>query len=93
MKVIKPGREQEGWSIETICSGRGNGGGGCGATLLVEQPDLYETYRFNLGERDTYCTFTCCECFVETDLDPRSQPPRTLQLPDRVGWLAKKSQA
>ncbi len=42
MKVIKPGRPQKGWSHEFTCTGDGNGRGGCGAILLVEQEDLYE---------------------------------------------------
>jgi hypothetical protein len=41
MKVVKPGREQKGWSKQFKCTGNGNGGGGCGAVLLVEEGDLY----------------------------------------------------
>lgn len=43
MKVLKPGREQTGWAREAECTGHGNGGGGCGALLLVERDDVYET--------------------------------------------------
>lgn len=74
MKVLKPGREQKGWSIETTCTGDGNGGGGCGAELLVEQDDLYKTYRFCRDETDTFITFRCSECQVETDLKEKQKP-------------------
>lgn len=69
MKVIKKGRDQKGWSKEFVCTGTGNGGGGCGAKLLVEEGDLYHTYRSDHGGgRDTFTTFRCCECRVETDV-------------------------
>ena len=68
MKILKPGREQKGWSVEVTCTGGGNGGGGCGAVLLVEQADLYKTYRNARDETDTFITFRCPSCRVETDL-------------------------
>ena len=69
MKVLKPGSGQQGWSTEATCTGYGNGGGGCGAELLVEQPDLYLTSRTDMkGETDYFVTFKCPECGVETDL-------------------------
>lgn len=43
MRIIEKGRPQQGWSREEICTGKGNGGGGCGARLLVEQGDLFVT--------------------------------------------------
>lgn len=57
-----------GMSVETTCTGNGNGRGGCGATLLVEQPDLFTTYSFALGERERHVTFRCSACGVLTDL-------------------------
>lgn len=69
MKVVKPGRPQRGWAKEFSCTGKGNGGGGCGATLLVEQSDLYKTYSHALHETETYVTFTCACCGVETDIN------------------------
>jgi len=70
MKVIKKGREQEGWAKKFKCTGEGNGDGGCGAKLLVEEGDLYHTYSPHYdGSTDTYTTFSCSECGVETDVD------------------------
>lgn len=63
MKVLKPGREQKGWSRETSCTGGGNGGGGCGALLLVEAADLFITTQC----ADEYVTFRC-HCGVLTDI-------------------------
>lgn len=69
MKVLKPGREQKGWAKHVRCTGSGNGRGGCGATLLVEQGDLYHTHSSHYdGSNETYVTFRCCKCSVETDI-------------------------
>ena len=69
MKVLKKGREQKGWSKEFKCSGSGNGGGGCGAKLLVSEYDLYytESHHYD-GSSERYVTFACCDCGVETDV-------------------------
>ncbi|HCC22636.1 TPA: hypothetical protein DF272_00450 [Candidatus Falkowbacteria bacterium] len=64
------GRPQRGWSIEATCSGAGNGNGGCGARLLVEEADLFQTRSHHYdGSTDYYVTFTCPDCGVQTDLD------------------------
>jgi hypothetical protein len=69
MKVIKKGREQKGWAKEFTCTGAGNGGGGCGAVLLVEQSDVYLTHHYDYGGgHDIYNTFRCTLCGVETDI-------------------------
>jgi hypothetical protein len=73
MKVLEKGRPQKGWSVEEKCSGAGNGNGGCGARLLVEQGDVFTTYSNSMGRDPTwYFTFECPECGVLTDID---QPP------------------
>ena len=63
MKVLKKGRKQKGWSIKETCTGYGNGLGGCGAKLLVEEADIYEDG--SGGDGDDYCRiFICPECGV-----------------------------
>ena len=70
MKVLKKGRPQRGWSKELECTGAGNGGGGCGARLLVEIGDVFETERSCMGrDIDYFVTFRCSECGVLTDID------------------------
>lgn len=70
MKVLKKGRDQKGWTTKRTCTGSGNGGGGCRAKLLVSASDLYKTYRHSYdGCTDTYVTFTCPLCGVETDIE------------------------
>ena len=71
MKVLKKGRPQKGWAGEFFCTGKGNGGGGCGAKLLVSKDDMYETSSWSYGDSspDKFNTFKCPECGVETDLD------------------------
>lgn len=88
MKVLKPGRQQKGWSIEIKCSGSGNGNGGCGAFLLVEQDDLFQTSSSCRDETDYYTTFRCPQCGVLTDL-PRGKVPDTVTsvLPSHTTWV------
>lgn len=77
MKVIKKGRKQAGWSKEFECTGKGNGGGGCGAKLLVSKSDLYETSSCDYtGDCSYYTTFACPCCGVETDID----------IPSSISW-------
>lgn len=92
MKLIKKGREQQGWAQEFKCSGKGNGGGGCDALLLVEQGDLFRTYESHQGETDSFVTFECSECKVHTDLPSFTHPPRINELPTLQEWAAKRSQ-
>ena len=73
MRVLKKGRKQRGWAIEMLCSGNGHGGGGCGATLLVEEDDIYETGSGGDGP-DYARTFVCPECRVETNLPSEAVP-------------------
>ncbi len=81
MKVLKKGRPQKGWSKEYVCTGRGNGGGGCGARLLVSEDDLYHTHHYDYGGgHDVYVTFTCPCCGVETDVNDYTG---SRDLPDR----------
>ena len=82
MKVIKKGRPQKGWAKECVCTGAGNGGGGCGATLLVEKGDLFQTAHHSYdGSSDYYVTFACAACGVLTDL--KDSPFYGHQLPTR----------
>lgn len=75
MKVLKPGRLQAGWSKVFKCTGAGNGGGGCGAKLLVSEYDLYRTESHHYdGSSESYTTFCCPQCGVETDIVDRSAP-------------------
>ena len=76
MKVLKKGRAQKGWATEAVCTGNGNGWGGCGAKLLVEEGDLYRTESHCRDETDVYTTFKCPECGVETDLSDSKVPTR-----------------
>lgn len=70
-----------------ICTGAGNGGGGCGAKLLVEASDLYKTASSHYdGSTDHYTTFKCPECSVETDISDSSAPLH-LDLPTKSTWL------
>ena len=90
MKVLKEGRPQQGWSTEVVCTGMGNGGGGCGALLLVEQPDLFKTYRVCRDETDTFITFKCGACGTLSDLSEH-RPPHSVQraLPSQSDWEKK----
>lgn len=85
MKVLKKGTGQKGWSIKKTCTGGGNQGGGCGAQLLVEQGDLFQTAHHHYdGSSEYYTTFKCPECGVLTDLSSRDNPPHGL--PSQKEW-------
>ena len=86
MRVIKPGRQQRGWSKEFECTGQCNGGGGCGAVLLVEQADLYKISYSCMGESETSITFRCCSCGVETDVN-REYTGSWSDLVDKKAWM------
>jgi hypothetical protein len=84
MKVLKPGRPQTEYSVEQTCTGDGNGGGGCGAVLLVEYPDMRylpgvpgDTW----GSRDPAVMFRCCSCGVVTDMAKKDWPHSPAKLP------------
>lgn len=83
MKVIKKGRPQKGWSKKYTCTGKGNNGGGCGAKLLVEAGDLFQTASHHYdGSSESYVTFKCPECGVLTDISD-SDIPSGLVLPKK----------
>ena len=69
MQVLKPGRPQKGWAKEFECTGKGNGNGGCGGSLLVEQADVFRTTSSCMGDREHHNTFRCVSCGVLTDID------------------------
>lgn len=75
MKVLNPGKYAV-WTLERVCTGDGNGEGGCGAKLLIEEGDLYHTYSSHYdGSSETYITFRCCNCKCPTDVPQRLVPP------------------
>lgn len=87
MQILKPGRIQTGWSKEMVCSGYGNGGGGCGAQLLVEQDDVFgtESHHYD-GSSEYYATFKCPCCYVWTDIQGEVPfKPRRKNSYDRSG--------
>ncbi len=68
MKVLKKGRDQKGWSKIYTCTGAGNGGGGCGAELLVSIDDISHTTSLADPSRHYYF-FVCPSCGVWTDVE------------------------
>ena len=89
MKILKKGRPQRGWAKEFECTGAGNGGGGCGARLLVEEGDVFETSSSHYdGSTDYYITFECGCCHVLTDINGAYTGPRPI--PKHRDWLANR---
>jgi hypothetical protein len=85
MKVLEKGRPQKGWAKEFTCTGAGNGNGGCGAKLLVEQDDVYNTHRYDYGGgHDVFNTFRCPECGVQTDIGHVPFTPRKAENPTEI---------
>lgn len=72
MKILERG---PGWSITQLCTGKGNGDGGCQAKLLVEKEDVYLTSHTDLaGDTDYFYTFRCPICGIETDIPEKDVP-------------------
>ena len=72
MKILE---RKDAWFIEQICTGRGNGGGGCTSRLAVEKEDIYVTANSDwLGDVDYFYTFKCPVCGVETDIKAADVP-------------------
>lgn len=85
MKVLEGGNGAKSWSRQCKCTGAGNGDGGCGAKLLVEKDDLFQTYASYMGrDEDWFVTFECPECHVKTDID--KTPFRPQELPTYKAW-------
>lgn len=83
MKVLKSGNGMKEWSKQVVCTGKGNGGGGCGAELLIGLSDLFHTYASYMGrEEEWFVTFACVECAVLTDV--KGAPVQARDLPSRV---------
>lgn len=92
METLKPGRGKRGWSTTAECSGKGNGSDGCGATLRVDQEDLFTTEVPHDARQ--YVTFKCHECGALTDLGDtyRCDIPDdiVIKLPPQHEWEARK---
>lgn len=70
MRVIEKGNGQKGWAKELKCTGKGNGENSCGATLLVEESDIYYTGSkqcYGDNYPDYFYGFICPECGCVTD--------------------------
>ncbi|MFC1623028.1 hypothetical protein ACFL2R_01395 [Patescibacteria group bacterium] len=69
MEIIKKGRKQKGWRKEFTCTGKGNGGYGCEAVLLLSKDDVYLTHSYHYdSSHEVYRTFMCPCCQTETDI-------------------------
>ena len=63
------------WNLKIICTGKGNGGGGCKSLLLVEENDIYATSHTDYaGDTDYYYTVRCPVCDKETDIPEWALP-------------------
>ena len=72
MKLLEKGNVPEKWESEELCTGAGNGGGGCNSKLLVEEGDLFFTTNDTGGEY--FITFECPCCGMFTDLSDSKIP-------------------
>ena len=80
MKVLVPGKEVIGWAKEYNCTGKGNEGAGCGASLLVEEDDLWYIRVTDYGGgTEVYYTFICEWCGCMTDVDHRHLPRHVME--------------
>ena len=91
MKVLEKG---PGWSIKQLCTGAGNGNGGCNSKLLVEKDDIYLTFHTDyIGDTDYFYTFKCPECGIETDIPEKDVPSslkRDLLESSKIRYLRRR---
>jgi hypothetical protein len=82
MKVIKKGNppKKVPWSKHYVCTGKGNGGRGCGAKLLLEEGDMLRTGCHSYdGSSEYFVSFVCCDCGAMTDVGDYDGPPDKLK--------------
>ena len=65
MKVLQEPNQEPAWTLVQRCTGEGNGGHGCGATLLVDRADVFNSNTFTRP----FLAFRCPLCAVVTDID------------------------
>ena len=70
MKVLKKANPL---ALEKECTGFGHGGGGCLSLLLVEWDDI-QYYAEGDDEEKARYSFTCPECFMQTDIPSERIP-------------------
>ena len=86
MKVVEKGTIKSSWSELVICTGKGNGGCGCGANLEVHLEDVYSTTSYSYdGSSGSYLTVMCPVCSIETDI----KGPKC-SIPEKKTWMSKK---
>lgn len=70
MMINNPACNLANWSVQILCSGKGNNKIGCGAVLLVEESDLFNSTRVIEHDHVVMQTSFCCtECKAHTDID------------------------
>jgi len=77
MKILSEGRKYDDWTMQVICTGRGNGTKGCEAELEINFDDIrhctpIETESWG-GREEAVCVKCPC-CSVVTDLKKESWP-------------------
>jgi len=85
MKLLE---KEKGWAKQFKCTGKGNKDGGCGAKLLIEESDLFQTYSSDMnGDQEWFITFKCIECGVLTDIEA---PFNARLLPTYEEWKKRQ---
>jgi len=83
MEVIRPGREQAGWSKEFECVGS-RGIAGCGALLRVTKEDLFKRNEHDISGRHVDTIMTCPCCGAQSVI----KGEKFQTLPDEKEWTA-----
>lgn len=69
MKVLKSGSPGSAWSVEKVCTGKGNRKVGCNAVLLIEGGDVFGGTKTDYGGgKEEWKAFMCPECGAFTDI-------------------------
>ena len=87
MKILEPAADAATWSMTCECTGKGNSGRGCGATLLISADDVYTTFQTGRLSTKTYKTIRCCHCGAETDLE---NVPESIGNNTKSNWIMRQ---
>jgi len=84
VKMIHKGNKKPGVLGEYKCTGKGKIDHGCGATLEIEESDLYQTAAKDLmGTTHYYITFECPACQTETTIPGKDYWGHVYDLPKK----------
>jgi hypothetical protein len=86
MKILKEPVPKKLWTAEVTCYGVYGVREGCGATLEIEEDDLFRVQVGNAGFERFIAQFQC-QCGARTDFDEYPEPSVLLDYSEHLSYL------